>query len=378
MLIINLLRIYHSFLWRKWYLLVYITVIFIALFVGILFVSQKNMEQALNLGIVDEDQTTETKMILSTLEGGKNIANQFKLLPLESEQAKQQLSKHKLDGYIILEKGMTEQFYNNGELPIRVQLYDETSVQSIIISQLTESVYERLMLSEAGILTYGEINKDATDKELIEVMMAMLIVGVDRQAAFDVEEIAVYSFTKYAMISALFLTIFLFFVTIFTIIRMNEEQALQQRLKLYPNAREKMVAVRILLSAMYTIFYTLATTVFLVKYTAIESYNMGYLAAVLAYYIVAIALMFYIGELLLHLFLKWIIVLLVILLSGATIPLMYLKHLHMEQQLFAQIFQALLELLHHNYLIDWTISFYVQFILLFILVIALVVWRRIR
>lgn len=378
MLIINLLRIYHSFLWRKWYLLVYITVIFSALFVGILFVSQKNIEQTLNLGIVDEDQTTETKMILSTLEGGKNIANQFKLLPLDSEQAEQQLSKHELDGYIILEQGMTEQFYNNGELPIRVQLYDETSVQSIIISQLTESVYERLMLSEAGILTYGEINEDATDEELVEVMVAMLVVGLDRQAAFDIEEVPVYNLAQYALISTLFLTIAFFFLAVFTITRMNEGNALQQRLRLYPYASEKMVAVRILFATVYTTLYTVVVTILTVKYTAIESYNMASLATILAYYIIALALVFFIGELVLPVLLKSMITLLIIVFSGATIPLIYLKYLHVEEQLFAQLFQALLELLHHNYLIDWTISFYIQFILLFIMAVALVVWRRIR
>ena len=50
---------------------------------------------------------------------------------------------------------MTKAFYKNGELPIVVNTYDTQSIESIVIMQLTDSVYSRLMLSMGGALSYN-------------------------------------------------------------------------------------------------------------------------------------------------------------------------------------------------------------------------------
>ena len=42
---------------------------------------------------------------------------------------------------------MTHAFYHQGQLPITVYTYDQQSTKSVVISQLTHSVYDRLMLS---------------------------------------------------------------------------------------------------------------------------------------------------------------------------------------------------------------------------------------
>lgn len=42
---------------------------------------------------------------------------------------------------------MTKAFYKQGELPISVYTYDQQSMKSVVLSQLTDSVYQRLMRS---------------------------------------------------------------------------------------------------------------------------------------------------------------------------------------------------------------------------------------
>lgn len=380
MTIIQLLRIYHSFLLKKWYVLLYIALIFVSILSGLIFLSEKMTQDSssLKIAVVDEDKSKETKLILATVGDGKDMGEQLNISAQTKEDAQQLLKNHQLDGYFVFEKGMTEQFYKYGELPIQVHAYDENSVQSIVINELADMVYSRLMLSEAGILSYAKLNKEATDDELVKVMIDLLFVGLDREAAFDVQEVASYETYKYIVISAFFLLIYLFYSSLSMLLQMNQSVALKKRLTLYPFVREKLILSRAIFALCYTTLFMVIMACIIYPFTALESYNIPYFLVILAYYLLAIFLASILCELLAQPFLKIILTILIILLSGATIPLLYLKQSIIFQQFFSQIFNALMELLHHNYIVDWSVLFYVQFAgLLFIsLLVLFFLWRR--
>lgn len=360
-------------------MLLYIVLLFCSLLLSVSIISGKiASEPTLKIGVVDEDQSAETQMILKAIGDGQSIAKEFTIEAVEEDYAQHRLEQHDIDGYIVFEKGMTKQFYANGQLPIRVHTFDENSVQSIIINQLADSVYSRLMLSEAGILTYAEIRPNATQEELVEVMMDLLFVGLDRQAAFQTTEVQAYDLGKYIVITVLFLGIFLFYWSISTLLQMNKSIALQKRLSLYPFTMEMLIVSRAVFTLVYTVLFTIVMTTIVWKFTAIESYNTGYLILILSSYLVAISIVFILCELLNMPLLKLVVAATIILLSGATIPIIYLDNMMLSDLLFAQIFKALLEILHHNYIVDWSISFYVQLLLLTIISISLVVWRWIK
>ena len=59
---IKLFNIYHSFLIKKWYLIAYILLLFLAVLAVMIGVNQVNeKDQAFTIGIVDKDQSKETK-----------------------------------------------------------------------------------------------------------------------------------------------------------------------------------------------------------------------------------------------------------------------------------------------------------------------------
>lgn len=71
---LKLFNIYHSFLIKKWYLLVYILLLFIALLglmIGIQHFNQK--DDSFTIGIVDKDQSKETKLILNAVGDGQSL-----------------------------------------------------------------------------------------------------------------------------------------------------------------------------------------------------------------------------------------------------------------------------------------------------------------
>lgn len=379
MSVIKIMGIYHSFLLKKWYLFLYLLAMIVLIIGAIAFVNnQQQREELLQLGIVDQDQTKETQMILTTIGEGKEFTEQFKLKALKENEAEKSLNSKKIDGYIVFEKGMTSAFYKSGELPIRVYTYDETTVQSIVIRQLADSVYARLMLSESGILTYGKLAGKPSDEQLLAMMMDLLFVGLDREAAFKVEEVKTYDLGKYVMISAYFIAIFFLYWMLSTILKMNQSPALQKRLKLYPNVQMKLLIARNILSFIYTFILTSILTLATASLFDIATYNIGYLIVAIMSLLLSLFILFTTVDLLQLPFMKFVLAIFVIALSGATIPIMYMKHLHLENQLFAQIFNSILQLLHSNYVMDFTFSFHMQLLILTIILISAYVWRRFR
>lgn len=377
MSIMNLMGIYHSFLLKKWYVLLYVLALIGLILAALLwFNTHQQKETILQLGIVDQDQTTETNMILQVVGKGEDFSTQFKLKPFTNEEAKKALENHTIDGYIVLKEGMTKAFYKNGELPIHVYTYDETSVQSIVIQQLADSVYSRLMLAESGILTFAEFQKKATDEEFVSMMIRLLVTGLDRQGAFEVEEVKTYQLSTYVLVSAYFLSILIVYWTVSTLLHMNTSQALRQRLRLYPFVQERLILSRGLFATIVTVLFSIIMTICIVPFTAFEAYNSLYLITTLLSYILSLFFLFTLCEWVRFSIGKWLILLYLLVFSGAVIPTLYTQQWHMKENLFAQVFQRILDLLHENYITDFTFVFYIQISSIVLIWCVVLVWRK--
>ena len=96
---------------------------------------------------------------------------------------------------------MTKAFYKQGELPISVYTYDQQSMKSVVLSQLTDSVYQRLMRSMGGILAFQDLAPKASHSDSINVMTDLLITGLNRSGAFNLEPIHLYDTGSYYAIT---------------------------------------------------------------------------------------------------------------------------------------------------------------------------------
>ena len=147
----KLFNIYHSLFIKKWYLFFYVLLLIIVLMSSLIIFHQvKQEERKFTIGIIDNDNSPETRLILKTVGNGKSLGDDLKIKRYSEKEALKLLKKQKINGYLVLNKGMTKAFYKKGELPISVHTYDKQSLQSVAILQLTDSVYSRLMLSPSG------------------------------------------------------------------------------------------------------------------------------------------------------------------------------------------------------------------------------------
>nr|WP_263314927.1 ABC transporter permease [Mammaliicoccus sp. Marseille-Q6498] len=382
---IKLFNIYHSFLIKKWYLLVYILLLFIAL-LGILIGVEhyNNKDDNFTIGIVDKDQSKETKLILNAIGDGESLGENLKFKNYKEHEAKQMLEKQKIDGYFIFKKGMTKAFYKNGELPISVNTYDTQSVESIVILQLTDSVYSRLMLSMGGALSYSTLYPAASENELLTMMTDMLFTGLNRSGSFDEEPIKIFDTTSYYVVAFYFISIFLFFFSIFSILKMNQKDALKERLNMFHFSYEKLTIVRGIFSLIYTVLWSIFGLWMILAFLKpdFEMYNLPTLIIYLSYYVFTLTCLFILIDISArHLFnylWKILLTIVILLFSGATIPIVYLKGVFgglIEGLPFTIVLNQLLELLLNNYILDTHPMFYWNLVIMIILLVVSLVWR---
>lgn len=383
---LRLFSIYHSFFMKKWYLLVYILVLLFVLFATLigLSVMKSQEDDKFSIGLVDEDQSRETKLILDAIGDGKSMGNDIELKQFDAVTANYELKQHHLDGYFVFDQGMTDAFYKQGTLPISVYTYDKTSLESIIIYQLTNSVYSRLMLSIGGAGAYKALYPESNDDAMLMMMTDMLFTGLNRNGAFDEQAIKLYDNYQYYTVSVYFISIYVLFLSLFNILKMNQAHALKERLSLFHFSFEKLTLTRGLISLWYTFIFSIIVLYLLLKYldVSFESYNLMPLLIILLLYLIMIFVVMMLIELVnnetIQLILKVMITGLIILLSGATIPSIYFKDVLggiLYHQPFSHIFNKVLELILNNYFIKTPGLFYVICFVLLILLMIQLIWR---
>ena len=84
----KLFNIYHSFLYKKWYLLIYLLLLF-ATIVGVMMVITytQTKDERFRIGLVDNDQSSETRLILKSIGDGKSIGNNLELKQIPEHKA---------------------------------------------------------------------------------------------------------------------------------------------------------------------------------------------------------------------------------------------------------------------------------------------------
>ena len=382
---LKLFNIYHSFLIKKWYLLVYILLLFIALLglmIGIQHFNQK--DDSFTIGIVDKDQSKETKLILNAVGDGQSLGDNLNIEHYNEQQAAKLLKSKKIDGYFLFKEGMTKAFYKNGELPIVVNTYDTQSIESIVIMQLTDSVYSRLMLSMGGALSYTHVYENASDEELLTMMTDMLFTGLNRNGSFEEEPVKVYDTASYYIVAFYFVSIFFFFFSIFSILKMDQKNALKERLSMFHFSYEKLTIVRGLFSLIYTAIWSCFGLWLILKFLNpdFEMYNWPTLLIYIVYYLFALTAIFIFIDITAREAFNyvWKIVLTVVILifSGATIPVVYLKGLFnniIDMSPFTIVMNQLLELILNNYILNVHPMFYWNILIVMCLLVISLVWR---
>src|SRR5699024_5114807 len=382
---LQLFHIYHSFLLKKWHLFLYLVLIIIGLFSTLLLIQHLNQDDTkFRIGVVDHDQSTETKLILKSMGNGSNLGKDISIKRYNKQEAHDLLKAQRIEGYYVFEKGMTKSFYKNGSLSIVVYTYDEQSTISLVINQLTDSVYNRLMLSMGGGLTYTSLSENPEKEDTMLLLTDLLFTGLNRTGAFDYQPVQIYDTASYYVITGYLASIFIFALSLFSILKMNQVTALKSRLMMYHFSFEKLTLIRSLFTLFYTSIWTVTGFMWMLKMlpNEFESYNWPTVVIQLIYYVLMILIWLTIIDLIsskwMNYILKAIFSMVILILSGLIVPTIYFKHLLngiFAAQPFSFVTNQMLEIILNNYILVTPVMFYGSLVLSIAMLIAVIVGR---
>ncbi|HDD0347077.1 TPA: ABC transporter permease [Staphylococcus aureus] len=338
---IHLFRIYHSFLLKKWYLIIYLLFILAALLITLTTIQHVTEDDNhFNIGVVDKDQSSETKLILNSIGKGSNLGKNVSIKAYDDKQAHTLLKQQKLQGYFVFAMG--------------------------------------------GILAFQDLAPKALHSDSINVMTDLLITGLNRSGAFNLEPIHLYDTGSYYAITGFLATVFIFALSLFTVLKMNQDTVLKARLKMFHFSKERLLIIRALITWFYTMLWSIVGVVWIMFSipNTFELYNWPTLAIHLSYYVTFLILWLLLIELLttglLNSISKVILAIVILVLSGLTIPTIFLQHIAngvFNIQPFAVVTNQLLEIILNNYILELHPSFYLSFIALLIINLVVLVWR---
>ena len=216
------------------------------------------------------------------------------------------------------------------------------------------------------------------------MMTDMLFTGLNRNGSFEEEPVKVYDTASYYIVAFYFVSIFFFFFSIFSILKMDQKNALKERLSMFHFSYEKLTIVRGLFSLIYTAIWSCFGLWLILKFLNpdFEMYNWPTLLIYIVYYLFALTAIFIFIDITARQAFNyvWKIVLTVVILifSGATIPVVYLKGLFnniIDMSPFTIVMNQLLELILNNYILNVHPMFYWNILIVMCLLVISLVWR---
>ncbi|MDE8685712.1 hypothetical protein P0G11_14390, partial [Adlercreutzia rubneri] len=94
--------------------------------------------------------------------------------------------------------------------------------------------------------------EDARTEDTMLLLTDLLFTGLNHTGGFDYKPVQIYDTASYYVITGYLASIFIFALSLFSILKMNQVTALKSRLSMYHFSFEKLTLIR----SLFTLFYT--------------------------------------------------------------------------------------------------------------------------
>ncbi|MDY0405391.1 ABC transporter permease [Virgibacillus sp. 179-BFC.A HS] len=197
---------------------------------------------SINVGLVDLDQSTETKMIVKLITESSQLGNYLQVDTMEENAAKKLVQKDQLGSYIVLPDGFTENLYQGVPVKIAIIGNPKQPTNSRLIKQLIDSVARHIATSQANILTIDHYAKNMgmSDQNrralMFDQFKEFLLYVMGKDQVLDEEKIANHATSsplKYFSIAGWFIVITLWTLLIFHSLYKQSGTKMNQRMYLY-------------------------------------------------------------------------------------------------------------------------------------------------
>lgn len=240
------------------------------------------------------------------------------------------------------------------------------------------------MLSMGGILSFSHLADKPSDNETLMTMTDMLFTGLNRTGAFDYEPINIYDTGSYYVVTGYLLSIYILCLSLYTVLKMNQESALKERLQMFHFSYEKLTLVRGFIAWFYTLLWSAIGFIWIhhALNSPFRNYNWPTVTIELLYFVTMMTLCLIIIDLLakswFNLLLKVSLSIIIIGFSGITVPTIFFQHIFnnmIVSQPFSLVTNQMLEITLNNYILNTHPAFYSSLVVLIMMLILVLVWR---
>lgn len=232
--------------WRKWYalpLLLLFPLIMIGLLamIAVTFLSQED-EEAIQIGLVDQDESEETQMVSELLSETGELGALMEITPMSEEEAEGKIKNDDITSYIVFPDGFTNDLYNGHATTLSLIGNPKQPTNSYIVKELIDSVSRHIRAAQANILTINKYAKDLpmTDDRrnqfVFQQFKEFLLQTMSRDQMLHEKEVANQATetpAHYYMLAAWFVIVTIWLLGFYSFFTDEQIARMRQRMRLY-------------------------------------------------------------------------------------------------------------------------------------------------
>lgn len=323
-------------------------------------------ELTIQVGLVDGDHTTESELLTLLFVEMVSEEGLMNVEVMTEQEAQEKISANELSAYFTLPKGFTDDLYNGISVVIPIVGNGVTPTDGFIVKEVMDSMTRLLSTAQANILAIYDFSKEIdmpqADREemLIEqfVDFTFFTLGKDKMLVEEeITNIATSDPVHYYAVSFLFILLTIWIIGFLTLLSEDEQEGMNIRLRLlgvtiWQQAIAKMfitlVGLLIWISiTFYGIQFFLSFNLYAIDYVRIALFVLLYSVQLIG---VLVIVQLWINSKKMGLLVQVVLLVLVILLSGALIPTLY----------FPEILQTIAPYVFSTEAFNWLIDLLVE------------------
>lgn len=216
--------------------------LFIGCFLYLIAQSMDNSTEKINVGIVDEDQTFETKTLANQLQNEDSLSNVLHMFALQKEQAIEELDNSRLTAVIYIPEGFTSDLRSGENTPITVRTNNENLFSSNMVKMLLNSGAKYISAAQSGINTLYDLyikhlpSDENPQRVLQQMIVNYTLFALNRNDLFEMEQVesGAKAGWEYHGVIAYLLTSLLMSALLLQIFTHREEEAgIEERLRTF-------------------------------------------------------------------------------------------------------------------------------------------------
>src|SRR5699024_4922517 len=314
--------------------------------------------EPIKIAIVNQDDAEETEMLINMLaETEEMFASYIAMEVLEEAEAEEEILANELSAYIVFPERFIEDLFIGKQVTLPVVGNVNKKMDSMIVKEIVDSVMRHINTSQANILLINRYAKEMMEDDearndyLFEQFLSFFLFALGKDSIIttdEAENIATTSLSKYYSLSAIFILTTVWLWLIYLFIHRDEAARLEERIRLYGvTTLQQLLAKMTLVFVIHSVLSIALWIAFIQSTKAIfELEDYGRLFMVFLLYTITLLVILSIIELITsslksRLLLQLVVIILLVICSGAIVPVIYFPLYIQDKLSFIFSYEAL-------------------------------------